>query len=470
MNKYEVVQTLGRGSYGRVDLVRLKSSGEQFAMKKVKLSSVSDGDKMKALDEVKVLSKLKHPNIVTFIESFQENNSLFIVMEYMDGGDLAKKIEQRGSSYLSENEIMFNFVQILLALSYLHDHKILHRDIKPENCFMTKHGILKLGDFGIAKSVGQSSDLAKTVIGTPLYLAPEIWDNIPYSYAADIYSLGVVLYELCTLKRPYNTDSVTQLLKMVTQGQYEPLPSFFSKPLRQLVENMMWRDPNLRPSAKQILQYPFIQKVIKDLVVVNKQKIIEIPKMPLLNSPNKKPGGRQRLLNPSLITVKKNDVNNTTKVQNLKTMTSTVYVDKNDNKDDDNNEKEEIVFEDDFIDFIEDDFISFEEDEEEDFDNDAFHLLEDVTQALQESIMPSNTTYKSKSSPLFQPKKTDPNELEKYRIKLKKQLGEERLSQIYDTLQDLSNPDSLREIRRMEREDPYAVDDVKVLIEMEESL
>ena len=229
MNKYEVVQTLGRGSYGRVDLVRLKSSGEQFAMKKVKLSSVSDGDKMKALDEVKVLSKLKHPNIVTFIESFQENNSLFIVMEYMDVGDLAKKIEQRGSSYLSENEIMFNFVQILLALSYLHDHKILHRDIKPANLLLSANGILKICDLGLCRilpeklaGIGGAKTADEThawtlQVGTSFYRAPELLlGDRGYGEAIDIWAVGCVFAELLTGKPLFPGQGDIEQLGFIT--------------------------------------------------------------------------------------------------------------------------------------------------------------------------------------------------------------------------------------------------------------
>lgn len=209
MEKYEIIRNLGRGSYGSVELARLRPSPgspsndkeQLYAIKKIKLKHLPPEERKKALDEAAVLRKLNHPNIVAFKDSFEENNAFYIVMEFIDGGDLEKKIQQRGNSYMTEREVLFMFVQILSPIAYLHKNKILHRDIKPQNCFITKHGIAKIGDFGVARSLDATFDLDKTVIGTPFYLAPEIWDNHPYGYAADIYSLGVVLYSMCSLKK-----------------------------------------------------------------------------------------------------------------------------------------------------------------------------------------------------------------------------------------------------------------------------
>ena len=200
------------------------------------------------------------------------------------------------------------FVQILSTIAYLHKNKILHRDIKPQNCFITKHGIVKIGDFGVARSLDATFDLAKTVIGTPFYLAPAIWDNHPYGYAADIYSLGVVLYSMCSLKKPFDADSATQLFTKVMKHDFTPIPYFFSNELRQLVDSMLRKDPNLRPTADAILKLPFIQNAIMELVEFNKKQIEEIP----LNKQNyssnarqdKKGGniaGRGRLLSLNLV-------------------------------------------------------------------------------------------------------------------------------------------------------------------------
>ncbi|OHT02582.1 Serine/threonine-protein kinase Nek3 [Tritrichomonas foetus] len=425
MEKYEIVRTLGRGSYGKVELAKLKSTGEQFAVKKVKLESMSPSDRSKALDEATFLSKLDHPNIVAYHESFQENNSLYIAMEYMDGGDLEKKIAQRGHSFLTEQDIMFSFVQVLSALTYLHSKNILHRDIKPQNCFLTRHGVVKLGDFGVARSL-DCGNLAKTVIGTPFYLAPEIWDNVPYSFAADVYSLGVVLYELCSLKKPYEAETAPELLMKVTKGEVKPIPDFFSKDLKQLISKMMMKDPSLRPTCAQIVQMDFIQKAIKDLVEYNKtQKPEKISVPKTMFSPKgtgkKKPFGqlgRGRLLLANVITQ--------------------------------NNEEEEkpLEFEDDFI---EDDFI---DDDDETVDEDGFHLLEVVTSRLQQTIMKKNV-------------QEDPFRAESLRERLENQLGEVKLAKLKSCLSDLSKKENRDYVKMAENEDRTAVDDVRELIQLE---
>ena len=119
-------------------------------------------------------------------------------MEYADGGDLQSKIKaaREEKKYLSEDEILNIFTQICLAIKHLHDRKILHRDLKSQNIFLTKAGIVKLGDFGIAKVLSHTKENVQTIVGTPYYLSPEIVENKPYNHKSDIWSLGILLYEM----------------------------------------------------------------------------------------------------------------------------------------------------------------------------------------------------------------------------------------------------------------------------------
>ncbi|XP_035770510.1 serine/threonine-protein kinase Nek5-like isoform X2 [Neolamprologus brichardi] len=219
MNDYEVIRQIGQGAFGKAFLVKDKGGGgnTQCVVKEISLRKMSAKEKESSNKEVTLLSKMKHPNIVTFIRSFQERGSLYIVMEYCDGGDLMKKINiQRGVPF-TEEQIVDWFVQICLGLKHIHDRKILHRDIKAQNIFLTNGGMkAKLGDFGIARMLNNTMELARTCVGTPYYLSPEICENRPYNNKTDIWSLGCVLYELCTLKHPVNPrdrPSVTSVLK-----------------------------------------------------------------------------------------------------------------------------------------------------------------------------------------------------------------------------------------------------------------
>lgn len=154
---------------------------------------------------------------------------------------------------MQEEQILDWFTQICLGLKHVHDRKILHRDLKAQNIFLTKSGIVKLGDFGVAKILNSTLDNARTMIGTPYYLSPEIVDNHPYNFKSDIWALGVILYELCTSKPPFDAANIPQLALKITKGQYSPIPQNYSKDLKNLVSLLLSVDPAKRPSINQIL-------------------------------------------------------------------------------------------------------------------------------------------------------------------------------------------------------------------------
>jgi len=175
------------------------------------------------------------------------------------GGDLAAKIKEAKGVNFPENLILDWFTQICLAMKHVHDRKILHRDLKCQNIFLTKTNMIKLGDFGIARVLSSTRDNARTMVGTPYYLSPEIINGRPYSFKSDIWSLGVVLYELCALKPPFDANSLTFLAMKIVKGQYSPIPNQYSKELKNLVATLLQVDPSKRPSCNTILQYPIIQ-------------------------------------------------------------------------------------------------------------------------------------------------------------------------------------------------------------------
>ena len=168
-------------------------------------------------------------------------------------GDLGNKINARKGKYFSENEVLDIFTQLCLALKHIHDRKILHRDIKAPNVMLTTNGLVKLGDFGVAKSLSFTMEKAKTFTGTPYYLSPEIVQNLPYSFKSDIWSLGVLLYEICCLKVPFEAKNIPLLTLKIVNGQYTPIPDFYSKELKSLVNSLLLVDHEKRPSVNEIL-------------------------------------------------------------------------------------------------------------------------------------------------------------------------------------------------------------------------
>ncbi|XP_063355586.1 serine/threonine-protein kinase Nek5-like isoform X2 [Pelmatolapia mariae] len=265
MNDYEVIRQIGQGAFGKAFLVRDKGGGgnTQCVVKEISLRKMSAKEKESSKKEVTLLSKMKHPNIVTFIQSFQERGSLYIVMEYCDGGDLMKKINIQKGVPFTEEQIVDWFVQICLGLKHIHDRKILHRDIKAQNIFLTNGGMkAKLGDFGIARMLNNTMELARTCVGTPYYLSPEICENRPYNNKTDIWSLGCVLYELCTLKHPFEASSLRQLVSKICRGRYSPVPSRYSYDLRLLITQLFKVNPRDRPSVTSVLRRPILEKHI----------------------------------------------------------------------------------------------------------------------------------------------------------------------------------------------------------------
>nr|XP_020020029.1 serine/threonine-protein kinase Nek1 isoform X1 [Castor canadensis] len=206
---------------------------------------------------------MKHPNIVQYRESFEENGSLYIVMDYCEGGDLFKRINAQKGILFQEDQILDWFVQICLALKHVHDRKILHRDIKSQNIFLTKDGTVQLGDFGIARVLNSTVELARTCIGTPYYLSPEICENKPYNNKSDIWALGCVLYEMCTLKHAFEAGNMKNLVLKIISGSFPPVSLHYSYDLRSLVSQLFKRNPRDRPSVNSILEKGFIAKRIE---------------------------------------------------------------------------------------------------------------------------------------------------------------------------------------------------------------
>ncbi|XP_073710818.1 serine/threonine-protein kinase Nek5 isoform X2 [Misgurnus anguillicaudatus] len=205
MDGYDLIRQIGQGAFGRALLVRPKDADPAlyYVIKEINLRQMSTRDQDASRKEVIVLSKMRHPNIVRFYKSFYDRNHLYILMEYCDAGDLMNTIKMQRGRAFTEQQIIDWFVQICLGLKHIHDRKVLHRDIKTQNIFLTDGGLkVKLGDFGIARMLNSTMELARTCVGTPYYLSPEICENRPYNNKTDIWSLGCVLYELCTLRHP----------------------------------------------------------------------------------------------------------------------------------------------------------------------------------------------------------------------------------------------------------------------------
>lgn len=202
MKAYTKIKEIGTGSYGKAVLVK-NSENTRLVVKTINIYNMSTKEKRDAVNEVQVLATLRHPYIIQYKESFIEDGFLCIVMDYCETGDLFNLIQKtrRAKLNFSENQIVRWFTQMALAIKYMHEAHVLHRDLKSQNLFLKgPSGRLKIGDFGIAKVLDSTSALAKTIIGSPYYMSPEICEQKPYSWSSDVWAMGCMLYEMCMLE------------------------------------------------------------------------------------------------------------------------------------------------------------------------------------------------------------------------------------------------------------------------------
>jgi len=264
---YSGMKKLGEGSFGMAVLVE-DGEGAKCVCKMVKVGESSMRELLEARKEGRLLAHLQHPYIVRYRTSFLEGGWLCIVMDYCEGGTLADKIQRaaKGSSTIAEAQVVRWVTQAVLALQYLHSKAVLHRDLKPGNLFLTKRDDLVMGDFGLSKVLDCTMACAKTLVGTPYYLSPEVIQDQPYSWPCDIWAMGCILFELCALKVPFESASLPKLAQKICFSKLPRLPSGYSAELQELCTHMMSRNPDERPCADEIIKRPLIEAVAQKVL------------------------------------------------------------------------------------------------------------------------------------------------------------------------------------------------------------
>eukprot|EP00002_Diphylleia_rotans_P037794 TRINITY_DN848_c0_g1_i4.p1 TRINITY_DN848_c0_g1~~TRINITY_DN848_c0_g1_i4.p1 ORF type:complete len:300 (-),score=60.68 TRINITY_DN848_c0_g1_i4:1712-2611(-) len=260
LKEFVKLKLLGKGSYGSVYKVRYTATNETLALKEMNIKPMNSAERKSALNEVRLLASIIHPNIVEYKFSFLEDGRLYIVTELADNGDLDHLIQrhQQSRRYLDEDLIWTYFAQICLGLNALHKHGIVHRDLKSSNILICQKGVLKLADFGVAK-IMKGAEYVHTSIGTPYYLSPEQWKDQPYNEKTDMWSLGIILYEMTALRLPFQGMNINDLSRNVVTGTLPRLPGFASLELQNLITRLLMKNPKVRPSADELLEHPLVK-------------------------------------------------------------------------------------------------------------------------------------------------------------------------------------------------------------------
>ncbi|CAH1265226.1 NEK4 [Branchiostoma lanceolatum] len=262
---YILIRTLGSGSFGEVWLGRNRKDWKQYAMKRVSMLEHSEDEREAALQESEVLRDLKHPNLVGYKEAFEQFGYLYIVMNFCDGGDLFTRLKGQSGRPLEEPVLVEWFVQIAMAIQYLHNHNIIHRNLTTRNIFLTlRYRLLKVGDIGLPSVVDGTRSMAEKLKakGTPCYMSPESLAGRQHTKEADVWALGCCLYEMASLKHafPFYDKDINNLALKIVKGKMGPLYKSYSRDLVDLIKDMLQIEPDQRPTVRTILRTTFIKK------------------------------------------------------------------------------------------------------------------------------------------------------------------------------------------------------------------
>jgi len=271
LGNYILKEELGAGQFGSVYHAFDLKNNDEYAIKSINMNKMNTIPKILPLikNEISVLSKIDNPNIIRLKEFIQSTNNFYLVYEYCNGGTLESYINNK--KYLTEQEAIYFFQQIINGFKTLFTHKVLHRDLKPANILL-HNGILKIADFGFCKPLEDQLDLTKTMVGSPIYMAPEILKGDNYNMKADIWSMGVVLFEMLFGYCPYEDRTIYRLLTQINEKPLTiPPNSKISKKTQELIYKLLVVNPLVRIEWLQLLNYNFDY--------VEKQPAIELEKL-----------------------------------------------------------------------------------------------------------------------------------------------------------------------------------------------
>lgn len=258
VGKYEIGRTIGEGTFAKVKFAKNTETGEAVAIKVLAKSTIL---KNKMVDQIKreisITKMMRHPNIVRLHEVLSSHTKIYIILEFINGGELFDRIVHKGK--LSEKEAREYFQQLIDAVAYCHEKGVYHRDLKPENLLLDSEGKLKVSDFGLSALPQQGVELLYTTCGTPNYIAPEVLSNKGYDGgAADIWSCGVILYVILAGYLPFEESDLPSLYKKVNAAEFS-YPFWFPDNAKSLINRILDPNPKTRIGIDGVKKHPWFQ-------------------------------------------------------------------------------------------------------------------------------------------------------------------------------------------------------------------
>ncbi|GLI63648.1 hypothetical protein VaNZ11_006646 [Volvox africanus] len=266
LDNYHVIELIGEGSFGKVYKGRRKCTGQITAMKFILKQGKSEKDIKNLRQEIEILRQLRHENVIQMLDAFETKTEFCVVTEYGQG-ELFEILED--DQNLPEDVVRGIAKQLVRALHYLHSNRIIHRDMKPQNILIGSNGVVKLCDFGFARAMSCNTMVLTSIKGTPLYMAPELVQEQPYNHTVDLWSLGVILFELHVGQPPFYTNSIYSLIHHIVKDPVR-FPTNISADFKSFLKGLLNKKPQDRLGWPQLLEHPFVRETDTERLVREK--------------------------------------------------------------------------------------------------------------------------------------------------------------------------------------------------------
>merc|ERR1719408_684201 len=274
MDDFDLLTTLGKGGFGKVMLVRKKGGTDIYAMKVLKKEAVIRRNQVAhTKTERHILKQIRHPFLTRMFFAFQSEGKLYMVLNYLPGGELFYRLKREGR--FSVERVRLYGAEIASGLGHLHGLDMIYRDLKPENILLDEVGHICLTDFGLSKESVSTPNAARTFCGTPEYLAPEILQGIGHGKAVDWWSLGTLVFEMLTGLPPFYSRNINHMYEKILKAELR-CPSYLPSDVKNLIEHLLIRDPLKRLGSgegdvKELEEHPFFRKALDFEKVLRKE-------------------------------------------------------------------------------------------------------------------------------------------------------------------------------------------------------
>ena len=280
LDDFRLMRTVGTGTFSRVRIAQYRRTQEIVVVKTMRKSDIV---KMRQVEHVKneksILSSIAHPLLVNLKHSFQDRGNLYLVFDYVPGGELFRLLRTQGQFQLPMTR--FYAAEVIAALAFLHDHGVVYRDLKPENMLLTGEGHIKITDFGFAKSL-KHNEKTFTLCGTPEYLAPEVIQQRGHSFGCDWWGVGILIYEMTCGHAPFMDQNPFKLYEKIIHNQVA-FPDYFDPTLEQLVVGLLDKDATTRLDKEHIMRHEVFRNM--DWTVVGSAGM-QPPYVPTVRGPD----------------------------------------------------------------------------------------------------------------------------------------------------------------------------------------